>query len=77
MERNARRIPRLDLLAILAHEAYEMNKPVEATTSVKRRAGLGARLLRSRETGIIGALLIMVMALSIFAPNFASISAVD
>src|SRR5471030_492312 len=50
-----------------------MNKPIEATINTKRRAGLGVRLLRSRETGIIGALLIMIVALSIFAPNFASV----
>lgn len=73
MERHASSIPRAEFLARLANEAYEMHKPTEAATSVKRRAGLGARLLRSRETGIIGALLIMVLALSVFAPNFASI----
>ena len=73
MERNARSIPRPDLLATLAHKASEMNKPIEATINTKRRAGLGVRLLRSRETGIIGALLIMIVALSIFAPNFASV----
>ncbi|WP_237478371.1 ABC transporter permease [Lichenibacterium dinghuense] len=40
---------------------------------VSVRPGLGARVLRSRETGIIGALLIMMVAISLFAPDFASV----
>lgn len=37
------------------------------------RPSVVARLLKSRETGIIGALVIMVVALAIFAPDFASL----
>lgn len=37
------------------------------------RVGLAARALRSRETGIIGALILMVIAISLFAPDFASV----
>ena len=37
------------------------------------RVGLAARVLRSRETGIIGALILMVVAISLFAPDFASL----
>ena len=44
-----------------------------ATAQADSRPNLGARILRSRETGIVGALVIMVVALSIFAPDFASV----
>lgn len=37
------------------------------------RPGIGARILESHETGIIGALLIMMMSITLFAPDFASI----
>jgi ribose transport system permease protein len=37
------------------------------------RPSLAMRILRSRETGIVGALLIMIVALAIFAPDFASV----
>jgi ribose transport system permease protein len=50
-----------------------MSKSTAATTGTKPRPGFAGNLLRSRETGIIGALLIMVIALSIFAPDFASV----
>jgi ribose transport system permease protein len=46
-----------------------MSTSVTTTT----RPGFATRLLRSRETGIVGALVIMVLALSIFAPDFASV----
>ena len=50
-----------------------MTNPSVTTPAVQPRANLGMRLLRSRETGIVGALLIMMVALAIFAPDFASI----
>ncbi len=49
-----------------------MSNITSAAPSPKARAGFLAWILKSRETGIIGALLIMVVALAIFAPNFAS-----
>ena len=39
----------------------------------RSRANIGVRILRSRETGIVVALLIMLVALSAFAPQFASL----
>ena len=42
-------------------------------TELKTRPNFVARLLRSRETGIIGALIIMVVVLSILEPDFASV----
>lgn len=50
-----------------------MSRTTVATTSVIPLISLGRRLLRSRETGIVGALLGMVLTLSIFAPDFASV----
>ena len=44
-----------------------------AVSDVAARPGFVARLLKSRETGIVGALVIMVLVLSIFAPDFASV----
>src|ERR1700759_538731 len=38
----------------------------------KPRKGFAAQLMHSRETGIVGALAIMMVLLSIFAPDFAS-----
>ncbi len=38
----------------------------------KPRLGFAAQLLHSGETGIVGALVIMVVVLSIFTPDFAS-----
>jgi ribose transport system permease protein len=38
----------------------------------KPRKGFAAQLMHSRETGIVGALAIMIVLLSIFAPDFAS-----
>ncbi|MDR5848906.1 ABC transporter permease [Caballeronia sp. LZ003] len=50
-----------------------MSKPTLAASERARpRRGFAAQLLHSRETGIVGALLIMVVLLSIFAPDFAS-----
>lgn len=47
---------------------------MSTTTAVARsRPNLGARVLRSRETGIVGALVIMVVALSVVEPDFASL----
>ena len=44
-----------------------------AVADIKARAGFATRVLRSRETGILGALLIMMIGLSAFAPDFSSL----
>ncbi|KND60495.1 Ribose ABC transport system, permease protein RbsC [Candidatus Burkholderia verschuerenii] len=50
-----------------------MSKPSLAPNEpAKPRLGFAAQLLHSRETGIVGALVIMIVVLSIFAPDFAS-----
>ncbi|GGD95403.1 sugar ABC transporter permease [Aureimonas endophytica] len=51
-----------------------MSLPVSVADKAEkaRRPGFGARLLRSRETGIIAALVLMVVVLSIIEPDFAS-----
>ena len=46
---------------------------VPVATQANGRSSLATRMLRSRETGIVAALAIMVLALSIFAPDFHSI----
>jgi ribose transport system permease protein len=44
----------------------------EPVVGTRQRASIGARILHARETGIIGALLIMMVGLSFFEPDFAS-----
>jgi ribose transport system permease protein len=46
---------------------------IPLTAPAEGRANLATRILRSRETGIVGALAIMVLALSFFAPDFRSV----
>ncbi|WP_182084164.1 ABC transporter permease [Aureimonas sp. ME7] len=43
-----------------------------AQERLKARPSLARRLLRSRETGIVGALAIMIVGLTLFQPDFAS-----
>ena len=50
-----------------------MSTSSAATPVVNRRPGLGQRILRSRETGIVTALVIMMVALGAFAPDFRSV----
>ena len=45
----------------------------DAVAARPARPGLATRMLRSRETGILAALLLMITGLSAFAPDFASV----
>lgn len=50
-----------------------MSIPTATTAGVPGRSNLGLRILRSRETGIVGALVLMVVALSVLEPDFAGL----
>ena len=50
-----------------------MSTSVTPKTTSQSRPGFAMRLVRSRETGIIGALVIMVVVLAVLEPDFASL----
>ena len=50
-----------------------MSSSTVSATDGGRRPNVVSRLLRSRETGIIGALIIMIVVLSVLEPDFASL----
>ncbi len=50
-----------------------MSSSTTLAPDARRRPGLAIRVLRSRETGIVAALIIMIAALAVFAPDFRGI----